>query len=342
MLLFVLSCATASIDVSTKFYHYAHGFCNGNIHNADIGNGNLVNSEEMKLQLGAEEHLAVMMLGAQHSQLSSDELKELGVHPGSTGNKTLGGCDEQHGNTCKKNGGEYHWCNYSGYHCMSKYAGQKGSVEYYNMNKKAATPDTYTMFYDNDFPRESSVKISKDMSTSHTQTLSVTVGMNVGVEMTVSAGEPEIYGESSKFSWSFDMHTTSTSEEKTTDNFEWAGDIPEDPESTTMLQLTVSKAKYSGSWKSQIGLPHYAKLWCGSRVNGHYEHFVTAKTFMGKGPYWGKGVFTGGAGLDIHATVKKCTLYAKTAEACDKDSEVVLTNKAKSKLKGRLAALVAQ
>jgi len=321
--------ATQTISVSSKFYSFASSFCgSNNVHNADIGNGNLVNdfkSYDMKL-LGAEEWEA-RRAGADAASKSKAELMELGFKPGTSGNSTKGGdgknlgdCNEQYGNTCQNSGGLYHWCNYSQYKCMSKYSGQNGAVTYYNMNKSPAVPETYELYYDNDYPANTSSTITKTISTSSTQTISTTLAFHIGESLTIKAGIPDIMDVSTTFSWSFDMSTTNTDSKTTSDSFSWEGTIPEQEMSTTMVQFTVTKEKYSGAWKADIDLPYYAKIWCGSEVNGHHEWFIPAGGFMGAAPYQGEGVFTGGAGASMHTTVRKCKLFHDTVDSCDSSS----------------------
>merc|ERR1719443_2437652 len=84
----------------------------------------------------------------------------------------LGDCNEKDGNTCQNSGGLYHWCNYSQYKCMSKYAGQNGAVTYYNMNKSPAVPEIYELYYDNDVNVNTSATITKSQTTTSEQTIS--------------------------------------------------------------------------------------------------------------------------------------------------------------------------
>merc|ERR1719219_2667549 len=84
-----------------------------------------------------------------------------------------------------------------------------------------------------------------------------------------------------------------------------------------MVQFTVTKEKYSGAWTANIDLPYYAKIWCGDRTHGHYEWFIPAAGFLGSPPYQGSGVFTGGAGVSMHTTVRKCKLFTKNPDDCN-------------------------
>merc|ERR1719410_1170509 len=190
------------------------------------------------------------------------------------------------------------------------------------MNKSPAIPETYELFYDNDYDQNTTSSITKTISSSSTQTISTTVAIHIGESLEIKAGIPDIMDVTETFSWSFDMSTTTSDSKTTTDSFSWTGNIPEDAMSTTMVQFTVTKEKYSGAWKADIDLPYYAKLWCGNEVNGHHEWFIPAGGFMGPAPYQGQGVFTGGAGVSMHTTVRKCKLFHDTVDSCDADNEL--------------------
>jgi len=158
---FLASQAVITTDVSSKFYTYASNFCgSNNVNNADIGSGNLVNDFKlMDHKLLHATHFDAARRGRMHAKLSKEDLMEMGAKPGRAAGdleENLGYCNEQYGNTCQDSGGMYHWCNYSQYKCMSKYAGQNGAVDYYNMNKSPAVPETYELYYDNDFPANTS------------------------------------------------------------------------------------------------------------------------------------------------------------------------------------------
>lgn len=319
-----------TVDVSAKFYAYANSFCGGDgtVHNADIGNGNLVNNyKNYDAKLLGAEHYESRRRGEKHRQWSYEEMIEAGFKPGASerpSNTTrrlkgekLGDCNEQWGNTCQNSGGLYHWCNYSQFKCMSKYAGQNGGVRYYNMNKSPAVPEVYELYYDNDEPVNTTSTITKTQTTTSEQTISTTVAVHVGDSIKIKAGIPDIMDVTNTFSWSFDMSTQTSDSKTTTNSFTWAGNIFQQAMTSTMVQFTITKESYSGAWEADIDLPYYAKLWCANRVNGHYEWFPPAWVFMGQGPYQGKGVFTGGAGLSMHTTVRTCKLFHDTVDTCD-------------------------
>merc|ERR1719461_2775742 len=99
------------------------------------------------------------------------------------------------------------------------------------MNKAPAAPETYQLFYDNDYPANTTSTIKN--------TISTTVSIHVGESMKISAGIPGIMNVADTFTWSFDMETENTDSKTTKESFSWSGVIPEDAMSTTMVQFTV-------------------------------------------------------------------------------------------------------
>merc|ERR1712228_902354 len=49
---------------------------------------------------------------------------------------------------------------------------------------------------------------------------------------------------------------------------------------TMKAQLIIRKVIVSGDWTADIEFPNDAKLWCNNKVNGHYEWFIDAGSFL--------------------------------------------------------------
>lgn len=331
--MFALSASASLVDVSEKFVVYAQGYCSGgNVKNADIGNGDLARRRRVDPKSLSDELLEAYVLGQEHAKLGKERLLELGLRTGEPvaadaigdnaeesdngGFPEVGGCDESSGNTCQESGGLYHWCNYSQYKCMSKYSGQEGYVTYSNMLSTAAPPQIVQYTWDNAQSTDDTFTFDKSYTSSHTQSISTTYGFNIGESLEISASVPDIMSVKETFSWSFDWHETDTDSETTTDEFSWNESITNKANTTTLLQVTISQESYSGEWQAEIGLPYYAKIWCNDKTNDHYEWFIPAGNFMGAGPYYGSGSFTGGAGTKIEGTVCECALYERDASSC--------------------------
>lgn len=321
----------ADTDVTQEFLKFAKSFCpGGNIENADIGNGNIYGTEAMKdfefSESDREQYRGLI------EELFGSPIDSLeGVLPG--GKKAEGdqleGCDEQHGNTCVHNAGQYSWCNYPSKKCMSKYASQVGVISYPTMQKTEGAPTIYTVYYDNALDQATTFKINKELSTSSQQFMSVTEKMSIGESLKITGGEPGLMSEEVSFSVNFDMEQTRSWTDTSTQKFTFESTIPVAAGSTTMAVLTISKSAYSGTWAAQVDLPYYAKLWCTDQTQGHYEWFVPAHYFMGNGPFHGSGTFTGGAGYDSHVSATKCPLNARTPAECNQ-GEILLKKPVKA------------
>jgi len=324
MLAFLLvpALAVQYVDVSAKFVAYAQSYCgSNNVNNADIGNGNLVNSYKASRRLIVD-NFESAKLGAQMRQKTKEELMDLGIMPGraagwqNDSSLELGDCNEQWGNTCVNSAGLYHWCNYSQYKCMAKYSGQSGAVTFYNMVSAPSTPEPYNFFVQNGLDKEVTADWSQTISVTNTQTMSSSTAYHIGDTLTISASAPSIMSGSLSFDWSMDMNSASSTTKTTTQTYNLAQPIPEQPLAATMVLVTLSKQKFSGAWKADILLPYYAKLWCNNEVNGHHEWFVPASYFMGSGPYEGTGTFTGAAGMTTEITLSTCAYGTTSAADC--------------------------
>jgi len=325
MLAFLLVSASAVeyVDVSAKFVAYAQSYCgSNNVNNADIGNGNLVTTYKASRRLIVE-NFESAKLGAQMRQKTKEELMDLGIMPGraagwkNDSSLELGDCNEQWGDTCVDSAGLYHWCNYSQYKCMAKYAGQSGDVTFSDMNATPATPEPYNFFVQNGLDTEVTADWEQTITDTNTQSMSSSTAYHIGDTLTISASAPSIMSGSLSFDWSMNMNSASSTTKTTTQTFTINQPIPEQPDAATMVQVTLSKETFSGAWKAAISLPYYAKLWCGNEVNGHHEWFVPASYFMGAGPYEGTGTFTGAAGMTTEVSLYTCALGTTSSEDCN-------------------------
>jgi len=309
----------ADTDVTQKFLQFAKSFCSGgDVTNADIGNGNIFYGEEYK---------DFEMSQSDREQYAADIEDRFGISVHNleglrSGGNDVEGCDEAHGNTCQHTAGQYTWCNYPQYKCMSKYASQIGQITYPTMDQKEGPPTIYTVYYDNGLEKATNFSLKKELSTSSQQLISVTDSLSIGESLKITGGEPAIMSAEVSFSVQFDMSQTRSWTETSTQTFTFQTSIPVEAGSTTMAKMTIAKASYKGTWEAQVDLPFYAKLWCSDKTNGHNEWFVPAHYFMGDGPYHGSGTFEGGAGYNSHVSAYKCPLNARTPAECN-DQEMM-------------------
>lgn len=326
------SLARGDTDATQNFLHFAKSYCSGgNVDNADIGNGNIFSSAEYASFEWSENDIELYRASIM-ARFGTDIHSLEGVMPGGSEDELqeLSDCNEAHGNTCIQSAGQYAWCHYPEYKCMSKYATQIGEINYPSMNKAESPPAIYTFYYDNALDQPTSFTIDREISTSSQQYMSVTEKLSIGESLKISGGEPGIMSEEVSFSVTFDMSETRSWTKTTSQTFKFQTAIPVDAGSTTMANMTIAKAAYSGTWEAQIDLPYYAKLWCSDKTSGHNEWFIPAHYFMGDAPYKGSGRFTGGAGYDSHVTAVKCPLYARTPADCNKGEELMIPVKVKA------------
>lgn len=327
LLILLISSALASVktyNVKSKFKTWTKNFCpNGKVSVADIGTGNMY---RRRIAIDYEEDAEAARLGAEHAKLSLDELEMIGIYPARPSEQKvrngtgglLGSCQEKSDNTCYKNSdGVWHWCNFD-YKCMSKYAGQYGAVEYLNMKKWSAAPEQLGIKpYKNYLSEPSYATLSRTDTVKRSQTIEVTQSYQTGVSMEITAGVPNVmaFKEAVQWKWDWSKKTSKTYETTKTLSYE-NSHIEEEPGKSTMVELNVTAETYTGDWKARIKLPHYAKVWCSDKKNGHNEWFIQAKHFMGDGPYYGRGTFTGGQGLAISGTAISCPLSMSDWDEC--------------------------
>jgi len=337
-ILFVSSAlAVNTINVKAKFKTWTKNFCpNGKVSNADIGTGNMMVTRR-RMAVDYEEDAEAARLGAEHAKLSLEELEKIGIYAGKPSEQADDGllgsaCQEDTGKTtCVKSlDKEWYWCKYPQYKCMSKYAGQYGPVTYFNEKRFGAVPEELGIKpYKNYLDEPSYASLTKTDTVKKSQTIEVTTSYQTGLSMEITAGVPDVFSVKDAVSWKWDWSKKTSKSYETTQTLSFENShIEEEPGMTTMVQLNVTSETYSGEWRARIKLPYYAKVWCADSINGHHEYFIGAQHFLGDGPYYGKGTFTGGSGLGIVGTAIACPLSVSEWGPCLAYAESHVNNSA--------------
>eukprot|EP00619_Florenciella_sp_RCC1007_P013248 CAMPEP_0205908428 /NCGR_PEP_ID=MMETSP1325-20131115/3207_1 /ASSEMBLY_ACC=CAM_ASM_000708 /TAXON_ID=236786 /ORGANISM="Florenciella sp., Strain RCC1007" /LENGTH=328 /DNA_ID=CAMNT_0053274629 /DNA_START=56 /DNA_END=1042 /DNA_ORIENTATION=- len=296
------------VDTSFAFLTYAQSYCSGGVKNADIGNGNLVNS------LSKFEQRPPLNMSW------SDEPSSLIA---ANGEEAMG-CDEANGDTCQKVGATSFWCNYPQYLCMSQYA-SNSNEKYENVETQTSDNDwVFTQWYDNglDLAQTSKFTRTETKTDSASWTLSTTV--DVGYEFDIEAKVPELFDETEKFTYKFS--TTSSDTETSTSTQSWTAeqDVTVPAKSTVKLTWIITKETVTGDYSADINLPNYAKIWCNDKTNDHYEWFIPADEFLPAAYPTActdnsckiSGPFTGVKGVGSFVTLQQCDLGDHSGDSC--------------------------
>mmetsp|Transcript_37228 Transcript_37228/g.100669 ORF Transcript_37228/g.100669 Transcript_37228/m.100669 type:complete len:336 (+) Transcript_37228:116-1123(+) len=298
------------VDVSFAFLSYTQDYCSGGVANADVGNGNLASSVEFP------QYASRPPLNMSHSD------EPLNLVP-ANGDGAMG-CDEKSGDTCQQTGSTYYWCNYDQYLCMTKYASNTNEV-YSNVATQTSDNDwVFTQFYDNGLDVDQTSKFTRSESKTDSASWSLSSTVDVGYELDITVKVPLEFDSTEKFTT--ELSTTTTSTETSTSTQSWSAeqDITIPAQSTVKLTWIITKETVTGDYSADVNMPYYAKVWCNSQTNDHYEWFVPAENFL-PAAYPGtctgstcsiSGPFTGIKGVGSFVTLQQCDLGDHTGDSC--------------------------
>jgi hypothetical protein len=268
------------IDVQWAFYQFSQGFCaGGNVHNADVGQGKITNTNTKSASPGAGATGATVVnstAAAQSPYLVPDTSRRLRALSSTS---TSSSCSESD-SPCQQLSSQYFWCNYQNLNCMSRYMGK--SDELYTDVKTQDSSDAfmYVQYFDNNTTKTQTSQFQRQetMTNSYTWTFSETI--NAGMSESITAGVPATMKETTTFSLSV-SDSLGLAQTSTTESL-WSVSqtISIPPMSTVKLVWAVATTTTTGNYQATMVLPDYARVWCSDKTEGHNEWFVQAPAFM--------------------------------------------------------------
>jgi hypothetical protein len=302
------------IDVQWAFYQFSQGFCaGGNVHNADVGQGKITNTNTKSASPGGASATAVPVINstamAQSPYLVPDTSRRLRALGGSSS------CSESD-SPCQQLSSQFFWCNYQNLNCMSRYMGKTDEL-YTNVQTQGdLNAFMFVQYFDNNTTQTQTSLFQRQetMTNSYTWTFSETI--NAGMSESITAGLPATMKETTTFSLSVSESLGVAQTSTTTDLWSVSQTVTIPPMSTVKLVWSIATTTTTGNYQATMVLPDYARVWCSDKTQGHNEWFVQAPAFM---PVYYpsqctgnvcniNGPFTGIEGVSSNVQVSTCPL----------------------------------
>jgi hypothetical protein len=214
-------------------------------------------------------------------------------------------------------GGNWTWCGYP-YMCVGHFA-VPSSPSYYNIQQTPGDPFIFTEYFNNNSTANNSFNFQRSESTSNSYTWSNSESIYIGESLSVTAGLPGICEVHDQFEFDLSLNTTETQTGSDTQNWSVSETIGIPAESTVRVDVVIATTSTNCDFTAQVTFnPNaYGNIWCNNVVNGHYEWFIGAGSFL-EGTFGGAvcnygacnvtGTFTALQGVTVYVNVTQCPL----------------------------------
>jgi len=180
----------------------------------------------------------------------------------------------------------------------------------------------FTQWYDNGSTVEQNSQFERTTSTQDTFKWSITEGLTIGLETTVTAGVPNVATASEKITTTLSLSSTQETTKTTTKSWTGRQDIKVPPKKSVVVEWSIAEKEWDIDWTCDVRVTGYLAIWNEDKVDGHWLWFFPiSQIFMDKPNskfqvvggdvlYKAKGTFTGVAGVSSNIVLKEYDLRA--------------------------------